>query len=84
MDGIKRGDGRLKSRLLNKEINNAFFERKLNDEWGSNNEKRENEPEKEVICTPGGGGGDSAYEGGGDACRKFWIKPLKETNLGVA
>ena len=31
-----------------------------------------------------GGGGDSAYERGGDACQKFWIKPLKETDLGVA
>ena len=30
-----------------------------------------------------GGGGDSAYERGGDARRKFWIKPLKETDLGV-
>ena len=30
------------------------------------------------------GGGDSAYERGGDACQKFWIKPLKETDLGVA
>ena len=30
------------------------------------------------------GGGDSAYERGGDARRKFWIKPLKETDLGVA
>ena len=29
-------------------------------------------------------GGDSAYEGGGDARRKFWIKPPKETDLGVA
>ena len=29
-------------------------------------------------------GGDSAYETGGDARRKFWIKPLKETDLGVA
>ena len=29
-------------------------------------------------------GGDSAYEKGGDARRKFWIKPLKETDLGVA
>ena len=29
-------------------------------------------------------GGDSAYERGGDACKKFWIKPLKETDLGVA
>ena len=24
------------------------------------------------------------YERGGDARRKFWIKPLKETNLGMA
>ena len=31
-----------------------------------------------------GGGGNSAYERGGDARRKFWIKPLKETDLGVA
>ena len=30
------------------------------------------------------GGGDSAYERGEDARRKFWIKPLKETGLGVA
>ena len=30
------------------------------------------------------GGGDLAYERGGDARRKFWIKPLKETDLGVA
>ena len=29
------------------------------------------------------GGGDSAYEVGVDAVRKFWIKPLKETDLGV-
>ena len=29
-------------------------------------------------------GGDSAYERGGDARRKIWIKLLKETNLGVA
>ena len=29
-------------------------------------------------------GGDSAYERGGVARRKFWIKPLKETDLGVA
>ena len=31
-----------------------------------------------------GGGGSSAYERGGDAPRKFWIKPLKETDRGVA
>ena len=30
------------------------------------------------------GGGDSAFERGEDARRKFWIKPLKETDLGVA
>ena len=29
-------------------------------------------------------GGDSLYERGGDARRNFWIKPLKETDLGVA
>ena len=29
------------------------------------------------------GEGDSAYERGGDARRKFWIKPLKKTDLGV-
>ena len=29
-------------------------------------------------------GGDSAYERGGDTRRKFGIKPLKETDLGVA
>ena len=33
---------------------------------------------------PEGGGGSSAYERGGDAPRKFWIKPLKETDRGVA
>ena len=31
-----------------------------------------------------GGGGDSTYERGGDARRKVWIKPLKETDMGVA
>ena len=30
----------------------------------------------------GGGRGGSAYERGGDARRRFWIKPLKETDLG--
>ena len=30
------------------------------------------------------GGGNSAYERGLDARRKFWINPLKETDLGVA
>ena len=29
-------------------------------------------------------GEDSVYEWGGDARRKFWIKLLKETDLGVA
>ena len=32
----------------------------------------------------GGGGGGLPYERGGDSRRKFWIKPQKETNLGVA
>ena len=36
------------------------------------------------MKVPGGRGGDSTYERGGDACRKFWIKLLKETDLGVA
>ena len=27
-------------------------------------------------------GGDSTYERGGDAHRKFWIEPLKETDVG--
>ena len=30
------------------------------------------------------GGGGTTYERGRDARRKFWIKPLKETYLGVA
>ena len=29
-------------------------------------------------------GGDSAHERGGDTRRKFWMKPLKESDLGVA
>ena len=37
-----------------------------------------------AIETRGGRGGDSAYERDGDARRKFWIKALKETDLGVA
>ena len=37
-----------------------------------------------VDIPPGRGGGDSAYEKGGDAGWKFWIKPLTETDLGVA
>ena len=28
--------------------------------------------------------GGVSHERGGDTRRKFWIKPLKETNLGVA
>ena len=38
---------------------------------------------KKQLKIPGGGG-NSAYEGGGEARRKFWIKTLKETDLGVA
>ena len=34
-----------------------------------------------LDCKPGG---DSAFERGGDVRRKFWIKPPKETDLGVA
>ena len=34
-------------------------------------------------CTILSPGGDFAYERGGDARRKFWIKPLKETDLDV-
>ena len=38
-----------------------------------------------TLSTPGGGGGgDSAYERAGDARRKFWMKPLKETDLGAS
>ena len=40
--------------------------------------------QRKNIGAHGPGGGHSAYEGGGDALRKFWIKPLKETDLGVA
>ena len=36
------------------------------------------------IALAPGGGGDSTYERGGDARRKFGIKPLKETDLEVA
>ena len=34
--------------------------------------------------SPPAGGGGLADERGGDARGKFWIKPLKETDLGVA
>ena len=40
--------------------------------------------DKSSLIDARGEGGDSAYEGGTDARRKFWIKPLKETDLGVA
>ena len=30
-----------------------------------------------------GGGGGLPYKRGGDARQKFWIKPLKKTNVGV-
>ena len=33
---------------------------------------------------PGGGGGGLPYKKARDARQKFYIKPLKETNLGVA
>ena len=34
------------------------------------------------VCAPGGGGVVRIWKGG-DVGRKFWIKPLKETNHGV-
>ena len=37
-----------------------------------------------MILLPPPGGGDSAYENGGGARWRCWIKPLKETDLGVA
>ena len=37
-----------------------------------------------MLCLSSTPGGDLAYKRGGDARRKFWIKPLKETDLGVA
>ena len=37
---------------------------------------------KSTVSEPDTRGGDSAYERGGDARRKFLIKPLKETDLG--
>ena len=37
-------------------------------------------PAKPILAP----GEDSAYERGGDPRRKVWIKPLKETDLGVA
>ena len=35
------------------------------------------------MCNHPGGGGNSAYERDEDDRRKFWFKPLKETDLGV-
>ena len=52
----------------------------LRDDWPS----IKRDPHFVCGLNPGGGGGDSAYERGGDTRRKFWIKPLKETDLGVA
>ena len=37
-----------------------------------------------LVDAAAGSGGDSAYERGGEARRKFWIKPLKDTDPGVA
>ena len=44
---------------------------------------RQRETQGKVQAVPGGGG-DSAYKRSGDARRKFWIKPLKDNDLGVA
>ena len=41
------------------------------------------DPEKPTEG-PSRGGGGLPYERGEDDGRNFWIKPLKETNLGVA
>ena len=41
-------------------------------------------PKNFDLDSRGKGGRDSAYERGGDGRRKFGIKALKETNLGVA
>ena len=46
--------------------------------------KKTNIVGQQCYMLPRGGGGDSAYERGGDAHQKFGIKPLKETDLGVA
>ena len=35
----------------------------------------------DAAAGTGGGGGYSAYERGGEARRKFWIKLLKDTDL---
>ena len=56
--------------------------------WGKQGRARANQVlvadviEQYAVCP--GGGEDSAYERGGDARRKFWIEPLKETDLGGA
>ena len=39
--------------------------------------------EDKSLSIPGGGGGLS-YKSEGDACQKIQIKPLRETNVGVA
>ena len=52
--------------------------------WGGWGEAGEKEKESAHPSHRPGGGGNSAYERGGDARRKFRIKPLKETDLGVA
>ena len=40
--------------------------------------------DKRTVWMTPGGGGLPGYERGGDAHQKFWIKPLEETDLGVA
>ena len=45
---------------------------------------KRNFAKKGVMVVIGAQGVDSTYERGEDARRKFWIKPLKETDLGVA
>ena len=45
--------------------------------------EEDHNPGSNLDLDPGPRGVDSAYERGGDARRKFWIKSLKEINLGV-
>lgn len=55
-------------------VKTHFFSRKLLQRFA-----------RSSYWVPGGEvGGASAYERGGDTCRKFWIQPIKETDPGVA
>lgn len=41
------------------------------------------ELQRKISRNDWSGGGGLAYERGGVASQKFWIKPLKETDLGM-